>query len=182
MLLPRRKWKDIKGYEGKYQVSNLGEVRSLNYGGTNNTKIMKSRTDCKGYKRIQLSKNGKPKTYKVHRLVAIAFIPNPNSLPQVNHKNEVKDDNRASNLEWCTNKYNCNYGTRSRRQGESIKGVNNSQARKVMLVNTGKIFNTVTEASNKYNVHRSAIAKCCRGEYKFAGKDEEGNKLIWKYI
>lgn len=171
MLLPRRLWKGIKGYEGKYQVSNIGEVRSLNYNHTGKAKKLKQGTDKDGYKTVGLCNNGKEKFYKVHRLVANTFIPNPNNLPQVNHINEVKDDNRVSNLEWCDCKYNNNYGNRT-----------SKASKKTICLNTGEIFNSVREAGRKYNIVPTSITKCCRGEYKSAGKDKDGNKLIWKYL
>lgn len=114
-------WKDIKEFEGYYQVSNFGRVRSLNRiinGRLIKGKIRVLREDKKGYLRILLSKQGYRKLCQVHRLVAGAFIPNPFNLPQVNHKNEDKTDNRVENLEWCDIKYNNNYGTRIERAAE----------------------------------------------------------------
>ena len=110
-------WKDIEGYEGLYQVSNLGRVKSLGNGKSNRCKciIMKTTINHKGYPMIRLCKDGVGKGFSVHRLVAQAFIPNPNNLPQVNHKDEVKTNNYVNNLEWCTNEYNHNYGTRNER-------------------------------------------------------------------
>ena len=104
-------WKDIEGYEGKYQVSNLGRVRSLNYHRMGITKLLKARKDKDGYNMAFLVRSGYNRPVGVHRLVAQAFIPNPNNYPCVNHKNEVKDDNRVENLEWCTVRYNTLYGT-----------------------------------------------------------------------
>lgn len=115
-------WEDIEGYESKYQVSNLGNVRSLNYRGTGKPKLLKQTTYEKGYKRVNLYKNGKKKHYWIHRLVAIAFIPNPNDLPVVNHKDEDPSNNNVNNLEWCTYEYNNNYGTVRKRISESLKG------------------------------------------------------------
>lgn len=100
-------WKDIIGFEGFYQVSNFGKVRNCVTG-----KILKPGLQGKGYYSVTLKRKG----YKVHRLVAIAFIPNPNNLPIVNHKDENKLNNNADNLEWCDNRYNCNYGTGVERQ------------------------------------------------------------------
>ncbi len=115
-------WKDIEGYEGKYQASNLGNVRSLNYRKTSELKLLKQKTDGNGYKRVNLYKDGKRKNCRVHRLVAIAFLPNPNNLPVVNHKDEDKTNNNVNNLEWCTQEYNLNYGTRNERASENHKG------------------------------------------------------------
>lgn len=126
MLLPKRVWRDIPGYEGKYQVSNTGQVRSLNYrGNTGKTKILKQDTDRDGYKRVRLSKNGKVKRYGVHRLVALTFIPNSNNYPMINHKDENKANNAVWNLEWCTIQYNNNYGTHNEKLSKSLKGKNN---------------------------------------------------------
>lgn len=116
-------WKDIKGYEELYQVSNLGNVRSLDRYVkqlNNNTiieriykgKILKNNIASNGYSRVVLQ-NRKPKTFLVHRLVAEAFIPNPNNYLYINHKDEDKTNNHASNLEWCTQSYNINYGKRN---------------------------------------------------------------------
>lgn len=125
MLLPKQIWKDISGYEGKYQVSNTGKIRSLNYLHTGKTKVLKSNTNKDGYRTITLKNNHKCKTYFIHRLVAQAFITNPLNLPQVNHKDEDKTNNTVWNLEWCTPEYNSNYGTRNERISNSLKGKNN---------------------------------------------------------
>ena len=110
--LKNESWKDIQEYENKYQISNLGRVKSLNYHRMNIEKILTPKINRYGYLTVNLSKNGKIKIFLVHRLVAQAFIPNPLNLPQVNHKKEFeKQNNKAENLEWCTNKYNMNYGT-----------------------------------------------------------------------
>ena len=109
-------WKDIVGYEGFYQISNFGNVKSLSRKcGTKSKKytcqerILKKRETC-GYYSVMLYKDGKTKQLKCSRLVAQAFIPNPNNLPCVNHKDENKHNDIVSNLEWCTVKYNSNYG------------------------------------------------------------------------
>ena len=104
-------WKPIQ-YDG-YEISNFGRVKSYKYDKVNG-KLMKPYLDTKGYLQIDLSLDGRKRNNRVHlaihRLVAQAFISNPNNLPQVNHKDEDKTNNCADNLEWCTNKYNCNYG------------------------------------------------------------------------
>ena len=103
-------WKDIEGYENKYQVSNLGRVKRILYKNQYSTKpkenILAKRCDGKGYAQVILYKNGKGKSIKVHRLVGKAFIPNTENKPQINHINGIKDDNRVENLEWCTNREN----------------------------------------------------------------------------
>ena len=120
-------WKDIKGYEGKYQVSSFGRVRSLDHiarrerdGHRNDIpvkgRLLEPRTKRKGYQQVRLSH----KDFQVHRLVAEAFIPNPQNLPQVNHIDEDKTNNRADNLEWCNNKQNSDHGTRNERISKSL--------------------------------------------------------------
>ena len=109
-------WKPIEGYEGLYEVSNTGRVRSLDkYDSMNRFlrgRILRLFTDGLGYLRAQLYSNSKRKSFLVHRLVAQAFIPNPDNLPQVNHRDENPSNDNVDNLEWCDGKYNVNYGTR----------------------------------------------------------------------
>ena len=109
-------WRPVKGYEGLYEVSNYGRVKSLKRN-TAHERIKSPIKDRDGYLIVCFNKNGKQSNKRIHRLVAEAFIPNPNNLPQVNHKNEIKTDNCVENLEWCDNKYNARYGTRSIRVG-----------------------------------------------------------------
>lgn len=121
-------WKDINGWEGLYQISNYGRVKSLSkylYNGYgyfwSKEKIMKLTNNQDGYLRIHLRNNGKRKVYSVHRLVAEAFIPNPNNLPEVNHKDEDTSNSKVDNLEWCTSKYNSNYGNHCKNLSNSLK-------------------------------------------------------------
>ena len=196
----REEWRDIKGYEGLYQISNLGRVHSYY-----KRDILEPKED-KGYLRVGLYKNGKRKPYSIHRLVAEAFIPNPNNYPQVNHKDEDKSNNRVSNLEWCTAKYNINYGTHNKRMSESrkgskhtedsknkisntrkekglSKGSKNPKAHKVECITAGRKFNCIKEAGEYYSINTDSITKCCQGKLKSAGKHPvTGEKLVWKYI
>lgn len=160
-------WRDIAGYDGKYQVSNLGRVKSTNYrcAGKEQTLKLLYRN---GYLRVALYKNGKNNRLTVHRLVAEAFIPNQNNLPQVNHKDENKLNNRVDNLEWCTAKYNNNYGTRTERV--SVKLINNKKRSKpVLCVETGVIYPSFAEAFRKTGVYLANIHKCCQGKLKTTG-------------
>ena len=108
-------YKDIKDLEGLYQVSNFGNIMSLNYHMTGRAELLKPSLDKGGYLHIYLYKDRKRKFFFIHRLVAETFIPNPDNLPQVNHKDEDKTNNSVDNLEWCDNKYNSNYGTKPER-------------------------------------------------------------------
>ena len=106
----------INGEKTNYMVSNLGRVENINTG-----YVLAPIMNRDGYLLVRLSNKGKQKNYLIHRLVAIAFLPNPDNLPQINHINEVKTDNRLINLEWCTNEYNINYGTRTERALETMR-------------------------------------------------------------
>ena len=101
-------WKSIKSYEGLYEISSLGRVKSLNYRGTGKEKVLKNIEDYKGYLMVGLTKNGKQKKFKIHRLVAEAFIPNPEGKPCIDHINTIRNDNRVENLRWVTYKENNN--------------------------------------------------------------------------
>lgn len=122
-------WKDIAGYEGYYQVSNLGRVKSLNrtiilstgHKITVREKILAQSKDDKGYLHVNLNLHGR-KTIRVHKLVALAFVPNLNNYKEINHKDEDKTNNRADNIEWCSRLYNCNYGSRNEKISKSRKG------------------------------------------------------------
>ena len=120
-------WRDIEGYEGIYQVSNLGRVKSLTRLGSNNRifygTVRKPVIDKNGYCIVTLCKDGKTKNQFIHRLVAQTFLPNIDNLPVVNHKDENKQNNCVDNLEWCTVKYNTNYGTSIERRKDKRRGI-----------------------------------------------------------
>ena len=151
-------WRDIEGYEGLYQVSNLGRVKSLarvvirsdGKPNTVNEKILKYGMN-RGYCAVVLCKDGKKKMYKVHRLVAMAFLRNPHNLPEVNHKDEDKKNNCVDNLEWCTSLYNINYGSHNERvtniivNNGSLRGKNHPRSKKVICDN--KIFACTRECA-----------------------------------
>lgn len=180
-------WKDIKDYEGYYQVSNLGRVRSLDRVISRNGKntllkgqLLTIRLAKCGYLYCGLSKNGKHTLFRVHRLVAEAFIPNPNNLPQVNHKSEDKADNSVDNLEWCDAKYNCNYGERTKKCAAHNLNHPNKSKWVIKLSKDNEILHfypSTMEAHRQTGISRTAIMKCCLGKpnYKTAGG------YIWKY-
>ena len=155
-------WKPIPNYEN-YEVSNLGRVRSLNYNNqTDKVRILKLTIRKDGYTQIMLNKEGKKKTYQVHRLVAEAFIPNPQSLPEVNHIDENKQNNDVSNLEWCSYGYNINYGSRNER-------VSKAHCKPVICLELKRIFNSVTEASEYLRCHSGGVSKAISKGHKCKG-------------
>lgn len=111
-------WKAVKGYEGVYEVSSHGLIRRID---REQRRLMKNSLNVDGYCEVKLTKDGISKSFRVHRLVAEAFIENPDNLPEINHINECRTNNRVSNLEWCTHKYNVNYGSCRARQIAAIK-------------------------------------------------------------
>ena len=186
-------WKDVLGWEGLYQVSNLGNVRTLHY---KKPYLMHPVVDASGYMRVSfvLPNSKKYKRYGVHRLVAEAFIQNPDNLPQINHKDENKQNNCSDNLEWCTNRYNCNYGNhcnnvRDSRIGMKFSELHIDNLRKshvksqgksvIQLSKRGEIigrFDSISDASRLLNISGQCISGCCNGRLKSAGG------YIWKFV
>lgn len=173
-------WKDIEGFEGRYQVSNTGMIKSI-IGGRE--KLLVPNTHGNGYWRVTLSWNGEIKRFFVHRLVAQAFIPNPENKPCINHINEIKTDNRVENLEWCTIAENNAWGkgseVRKKKCSEYVRTSKlwekSGEATRMMIVQRSKSgelinsFSSMSEASQKLHIHKSHISKCVNGKQKTAG-------------
>lgn len=183
-------WKDIEGYEGLYQVSNLGRVKSLPR--TKKTKsgvtyITKEKIlmfrNCAGYNRCSLTKNNKSKNIYVHRLVARAFIPNPKNYKYINHKDCNPSNNKIENLEWCTLSHNSLYACKLGRMGKNmlgIRGGKNPNSKKVSQYDKNgnfiKNWNSEIEASKELNICATSISYCANKKRKTAGG------YIWEFI
>ena len=177
-------WKDIKGYEGLYQINSKGQIKHLPYQRknilTNGTSLMKERiirpfTENHGYQLARLYKNSKATPYLVHRLVAEAFIPNPDNLPEVNHKDENKLNNNADNLEWCSHKYNINYGSSIKKRVQTQTN-RKDLSKPVICVETETIYPSIKEATRQTGINNVMIGQCCLGKQKTAGS------YHWKYL
>ncbi len=166
-------FKDIENYEGLYQISNFGRVYSLI-----SNKFLKPQSDKDGYLYVGFSKNKKQKFYRIHRLVAQAFIPNPLNLPEVNHINEVKSDNRVENLEFCDTKYNTNYGTRTIRILQHPNTCIKQPKSVLQFTRQGefvKEFPSIHEASRQTKINQNNISECCNEKRKSAGN------YLWRF-
>ena len=163
-------------YEGLYQVSNLGRIKSLNYRRTGKERVMTPVEDKNGYFKVGLWKNGEYKRCLVHRLVAFVFLPNPENLSEINHIDENKENNRVENLEWCDRKYNNNYGSHNERNAKAR--INGKLSKRVLqLTLTGDLIKEweSTNECRRNGFSQSAVAACCRGERK----SHKGFR--WKY-
>lgn len=172
-------WKDIEGYEGLYQVSNLGRVRSLERFNVNSgvyqnrVRVLKQSHNRRGYKTVTLIKRKARKTVTVHRLVAKAFLENPKMLPQVNHKDENKENNAVGNLEWCDNRYNYSYGTRVERVTKKLQKPILQFDENGNFINE---FSGLRDAQRALNLTSSgSISECCNG------KRATAFGYIWRY-
>lgn len=162
-------WKPVVGYEGLYEVSNLGRVKSLERdymsGGIlrhrHHDRILSNIKNSNGYVKVQLYNNGVCKQLSVHRLVAGAFIPNPEGKEYVNHLNGKKDDNRAKNLEWCTPIENNTHSIKV--LGHRKTGMNGSGGpKRIRCVETGIVFSSIMEASRATGVHHTCLLRCLK--------------------
>ena len=158
-------WRDIDGYNGLYQISNKGHVKSLKCG---KERILKPLINSSGYLKVGLCKNGRVNQLQLHRLVAESFIANPHNLPEINHRDENKKNNCVENLEWCDRGYNINYGTRNERISRKILQYSK-------LGEFIREWQSAAEVERELNINHSNIASCCKCKRKSAGD------FIWKY-
>ena len=203
-------WRDIKNYEGLYQVSNKGRVKSLNYNRSGKERILKPRKASNGYLQVGLVKEGERKWYCVHRLVLSTFNPNPDMENlEVNHLDENKENNMLDNLEWVTHKSNCNHGTRNKRVAEKLRGRTLSEETKQKLSESLKgrtlseetkqkmsisivqidasknkvvnVWGSSHEAKREGGFNPGAIIQCCKNKF-----NREGNNIYknykWQYL
>lgn len=167
--LEREEWRPIDGFGGNYLVSSLGRVMALPTEFRHNARILKPKKN-QPYERIQLTKNRKSHAYPVHRLVALAFIPNPHGYPQVNHIDENKKNNRVENLEWVTASMNCRHGTRLARI--RAKQLNNVHPRPVVQKTMNGEFvakyASCSEIPRVTRYKRTTVVECLRGRIRNA--------------
>jgi len=155
-------WRPVPQYEDLYEVSDDGQVRSLCKRFGNEIRTLKQGLGSRGYMNVTLCRDGKQKTVNVHRLVASVFIPNPHSLPCVNHKDENKTNNNASNLEWCSYYQNNVFGARLTKS--ALK-----RGKPVLCIETGIRYPSAYAVQRMTGVHQSGICECCHGKAKTAG-------------
>lgn len=177
-------WKDVVGYEGLYEVSNKGRIRSL-YRKLRNSILTKRSKPYyphqakrhSGHLSIWLYKDGKGKNWLVHRIVALAFIPNPDNLPFINHRDEIPYHNNVENIEWCTAAYNNNYGTVKERMSEALLNRKDLSIKVVRISPDGtrKSYPSMQEAARENNLFQSNIWRCCNGERHTCGG------FLWNY-
>ena len=178
--MKNEEWRDVAGYEGLYQVSSEGRVKSLErkvpkgYGErTVKERILKPNVVGRGYLRVGLYAGGKRKMFFVHRLVCQAFHDNPENKLDVNHINENKTDNRACNLEWCTRRENCNHGTRNERSAKNRSKSVGQYTHDGELV---KIWPSAMEVQRQTGFSQGNICKAANGKYK------QVYGFRWKYV
>ena len=179
-------WKPIKNFEGLYEVSNLGRVRSLDrvvrnrsgYAVRKGKLIKEAAVSGKAYRKVGLWKNNMGTNVLVHRLVAEAFIPNPYNLPEVNHKDENPSNNCADNLEWCDADYNMHYGTLQQRKADKQRGKSIGSQPILQFTKEGELiarYDSALKAAEAINGDNSAICKCANGKVKTS------YGFVWKW-
>lgn len=168
-------WKDIKGYEGLYQASNLGRIKSL----TRYKKILKPVKNKNGYLYNTLTKDKVSKQYRLHVIIAQTFIPNPDNLPQVNHKSGVKTDNRVCNLEYCTCKDNIRHAYKVG-LSKGRKNELNCLSKKVIQSNINgekiKVWESTMQIQRELGINNNSISQCCLGKIK------KSHGYKWNYL
>ena len=152
-----------------YAVSNLGNVKSLNYLRTRQEKLLSPKIRNDGYLQVCLYKNGEKKHCLIHRLVAEAFLPNPNNYPQINHIDENKSNNCLENLEWCSSQYNNNYGTKNEKYSKKVEQYD-------LNGNLIATWKSTMEIQRQTGFHHTHISDCC------LGKRQTAYGFIWRYI
>lgn len=173
--LPCEKWGDVPSYSGYYRVSNYGRIKVVER--PYRKEIIMRFEYCKGYPRVTLTKEKIKKHYRVHQLVAQVFIPNPNNLPEVNHKDENPNNCRVDNLEWCTHSYNINYGTRNERVTQKRGMAVDQYTSDGIYIKT---FPSMGKAAKSINGSTTSIYYCCNNirnktkGYKWKYHDERG--------
>lgn len=178
-------WRDVIGWEGVYQVSNSGNVRTVQHEYLRrgriclaNSHLCKQVLDKDGYARVHLRYNGKSSTVPVHRLVAIAFIPNELNFPMINHKDEDKLNNNVYNLEWCDATYNNNYGCRSKKASEALRNRSDTSKRVSQYDTNGvliRIYPSLKEIKRIFGYDPSFMRNACNGMHKTA------YGYVWKF-
>ena len=164
--------RDIPGYEGLYGITSCGRVWSYY-----KNRFLKPHKDSAGYLQVTLYKNGVPKIERIHRLVAAAYIPNPNNYPIVLHLDEAesRDHNWINNLKWGTQEENCSSPLWKERQSK-IQSNNSKRKKKTFCIETGIAYSGCREAERQTGINHTSISLCCNGKLKTAGG------LHWKYI
>lgn len=164
-------WKPIPGYEDRYLASSLGRIKSFPSRSRSNPTVLKMNLKPSGYYNVLLCKNGKAKTWRVHRLIAMAFLPNPSKLPQVNHKNGIKTDNRIENLEWSSASANMLHAYRV--LGHKSGG--GEPRKKIKCAETSKVYESLHDAERRTGISRQALAYCLKHNGVCRG-------LHWEYV